>query len=153
MNRIAEEVECDENYRSIITSQRATADATGADAIAYAARDIAETLDVKAVIAWTSSGSTALRIARERPRIPVLAVTPSLQTARRLALVWGIHAIIAVDAQDVADMSDRACQLSFSEGFTAEGDRVVIVAGVPFGTPGATNMVRIAYVGPEGSGG
>lgn len=153
MNRIAEEVECDEFYRSIITAQRATADATGADAIAYAARDIAETLDVKAVIAWTSSGSTAMRVARERPRIPVLAVTPSLQTARRLAIVWGIHAIIAVDATDATDMSDRACKISFDAGFAAEGERIVIVAGVPFGTPGATNMVRIAYVGPEGAGG
>ena len=153
MNRIAEEVECDDNYQGIITAQRPVAEATGADAIAYAARDIAETLDLKAMIAWTSSGSTGLRIARERPRTPVLAVTPNLQTARRLALVWGVHAVIAADAQNETDMAERACQISYKEGFAADGDRILIVAGVPFGTPGATNMVRIAYVGPEGTGG
>ena len=152
MNRIAEEIESDEYYRSIITAQRNTPEATGADAIAVAARDVAETLDVKAVVAWTSSGSTALRLARERPGIPVLALTPSIDTARRLALVWGIHAVITQDARDVADMTNRACQISFREGFAAEGDRILIVAGVPFGTPGATNMVRIAYVGANGDG-
>jgi pyruvate kinase len=149
MNRIAEEVERDSIYRTVINAQRGAPEQTGADAIAVAARDIAETLDVKAVCAWTSSGSTALRIARERPSPPILALTPKRETARRLALVWGVHAVVTKDADDVDDMSKRACKFANRESMSREGERVVIVAGVPFGTPGATNMVRIAFTGAE----
>jgi pyruvate kinase len=147
MNRIAEEVERDAFYRQIINAQqRAVPEATGADAIAAAARNVAETLDLKAIVAWTSSGSTAFRIARERPEPPVLALTPKRETARRLALVWGVHAVVTEDAQDVDDMAERASVIARKEGFAAAGERIIIVAGVPFGSPGATNMVRIAYV-------
>jgi pyruvate kinase len=149
MNRIAEEVETDPIYRSVINAQRAAPEATGADAIAVAARDVAETLDLKAVIAWTASGATALRIARERPQPPVLALTPNRNTARKLTLVWGVHPVVTNDASDLDDMARRACKFSNREGFSHEGDRVIIVAGVPFGTPGATNMVRIAFTGSE----
>jgi pyruvate kinase len=145
MNRIAEEVESDPNYRPIIAAQRETPEATGADAIAVATRDAAETLDLKAIVAWTTSGSTAFRIARERPQPPILALTPRTRTARRLAMVWGVHAVITKDAHDADDMADRACKLANREGFSSDGDRVIIVAGVPFGTPGATNMLRIAF--------
>jgi pyruvate kinase len=150
MNRIAEEVEGDPLFRTIINAQRATPEATGADAIAVAARDVAETLDLKAIVAWTASGATGLRIARERPQPPILALTPNVGTARRLALAWGVHAVVTDDARDVDDMADRACRTTAWEGFARPGQRVIIVAGVPFGTPGATNMVRIAFVGPEG---
>ncbi len=146
MNKIAEEVEQDPYYRSIINAQRPVPEATGADAIASAARDVAETLDLKAIVAWTSSGSTALRIARERPESPILALTPNHETACRLAIVWGVHALVTEDAHDVDDMANRACANARTEGFAASGERVIIVAGVPFGTPGATNMVRIAYI-------
>ncbi|MEI2736611.1 MAG: pyruvate kinase [Rhodoblastus sp.] len=150
MNRIAEEVETDAVYRAVISGQRAAApDPGGADAIAVAARDMAETLDLKAVCAWTSSGSTAFRIARERPQPPILALTPNRNTARRLALVWGVHAVVTKDASDIDDMARRACKLSNREGFSDEGDRVVIIAGVPFGTPGATNMIRVAFCGSD----
>jgi len=149
MNRIAEEVERDPIYRTIITNQRETPERTGADAIAVAARDVAETLDLKAVVAWTFSGSTAFRIARERPQPPILALTPNRATARRLSIVWGVHAVVTKDASDVDDMAKRACKFSNREEFSREGDRVIIVAGVPFGTPGATNMVRIAFTGSE----
>ena len=150
MNRIAEEVEKDSVYRAVIEAQRGAApDPTGADAIAMAARDVAETLDLKAVCAWTFSGSTAFRLARERPQPPVLALTPNRATARRLSLVWGVHAVVTRDAHDIDDMAKRACKFSNREGFSQEGDRVIIVAGVPFGTPGATNMVRIAFAGAE----
>jgi pyruvate kinase len=149
MNRIAEEVERDPLYRRIIENQRQAPEATGADAIAVAARDIAETLDLKAIVAWTSSGSTAFRIARERPEPPILALTPNRETARRLAIVWGVHAVVTKDADDVDDMARRACKFANREGFSHEGDRVIIVAGVPFGTPGTTNMVRIAFTGEE----
>ncbi len=151
MNKIAEEVERDAYYRSIINAQRAPPEATNADAIAIAvaARNFAETLDLKAIVAWTSSGATAFRIARERPEAPVLALTPNRETACRLALVWGVHAVVTKDAHDVDDMAKRACKLAGREGFATGRDRIIIVAGVPFGTPGATNMIRIAVLGDD----
>jgi pyruvate kinase len=149
MNRIAEEVENDLLYRSIITAQRSPPEPTGADAIAVATRDVAETLDLRAIVAWTSSGSTGLRIARERPQSPILALTPSDTTARRLALAWGVHAVVSEDARDVDDMAERACRHAYIDGFAALNQRIIIVAGVPFGMPGATNMVRIAFLRAE----
>ena len=150
MNRIAEEVEAEEIYPTIITAQRAAPERTGADAIAVATRDVAETLQLKVICAWTASGSTGLRIARERPTSSILALTPIVATARRLALVWGVHAVVTDDARDERDMADRACRHAFIEGFAQTGERVIVVAGVPFGTPGATNNMRIALIGPEG---
>jgi len=152
MNRIAEEVERDPTYRSIIQAQRAEPEPTGADAIADAARQIAETLDLAAVICWTSSGATGLRMARERPRPPIVAISPNLSTGRKLSLVWGVHCVVARDARDQDDMVDRACRIAFRDAFSKSGQRVIIVAGVPLGTPGATNMLRIAFVGSDMSG-
>ena len=149
MNRIAEEVETDPTYRSIIQAQRAEPEATGADAIADAARQIAETLDLAAIACWTFSGSTVLRVARERPLSPIVAISPNLATGRKLAVVWGVHCVVDEDARDLDDMVDRACRIAFREGFARAGQRVIIVAGVPSGTPGATNMVRIAFVGSD----
>lgn len=149
MNRIGEEVERDPTYRGIIAAQRPEPESTAGDAIADAARQIAETLDLSAIICWTSSGSTALRVARERPKPPVVAITPNVNTGRKLSLVWGVHCVIAEDAHDQDDMIDRAGRIAFRDGFAKAGQRVIIVAGVPLGTPGTTNMVRIAYVGPE----
>jgi pyruvate kinase len=152
MNRIAEEVEQDSLYQSILEAQRGEPEATGADAIAAAARQIAETLDLSAIICWTSSGATAFRVARERPGPPVIAISPNLSTGRRLSLVWGVHCVVAEDAHDQDDMVDRACRIAFRDSFANPGQRVIIVAGVPLGTPGATNMVRIAFVGSEMAG-
>ena len=149
MNRIAEEVEGDRLYRTILDAQRAEPEATGADAIADAARHIADTLDLAAVVCWTASGSTGLRVARERPRPPIVALSPNIATGRRLAVVWGVHCVVTEDAQDQDDMVDRACRIAFRESFARTGQRVIVVAGVPLGTPGATNMLRIAYVGAE----
>ena len=104
MNRIAEEVEGDPLHPGIMHAQRAEPEATGADAIAAAARQIAETLELSAIICWTSSGATALRVARERPLPPVVAISPNLSTGRRLSLVWGVHSIVAEDARDQDDM-------------------------------------------------
>ena len=151
MNRIAEEVERDPIYRTIIHAQRTEPEATGADAIAAAARQIAETLELSAIICWTSSGSTGLRVARERPASPIVAISPRLSTGRRLSLVWGVHCIVAEDAHDLDDMVERACWLACRDGFAKPGQRVIIVAGVPLGTPGATNMLRIAFVSAEAS--
>ncbi len=152
MNRIAEEIENDPLYRGILDAQRAEPEATGADAIADAARHIADTLDLAAVVCWTSSGSTGLRVARERPRPPIVALSPNMATGRRLAVVWGVHCVITDDAHDQDDMVDRACRIAFKEGFAKAGQRVIVVAGVPLGTPGATNMLRIAYVGEDTAG-
>ena len=149
MNRIAEEVEGDALYRNIIAAQRAAPEATGADAIADAARQIADTLDLAAIICWTSSGSTGLRVARERPRSPIVALSPNISTGRRLAVVWGVHCVVTEDAHDQDDMVDRACRIAVRENFAKPGQRVIVVAGVPLGTPGATNMLRIAYVGAD----
>ncbi len=147
MNRIAEEIERDPTYRSIIDAQRPDPESTGADAIAAAAHQIAETVDLAAIVCWTSSGSTALRVARERPSPLTVAISPKVSTGRRLAVVWGVHCVVADDARDQDDMVDRACRTAFREGFAKAGQRVIIVAGIPLGTPGATNMLRIAFVG------
>ena len=152
MNRIGEQVESDPNFRTIITAQRTQPESTGADAIAAAARTISETVDIRTIVAWTASGATGLRIARERPQTPMIALTPRETTARRLAVAWGLHAVVTEDAHDVDDMTGRACALACSEGFAAPADRVLIVAGVPFGSPGATNMLRMAFIGSTGKG-
>src|SRR6187455_2852489 len=128
MNRIAEEVEGEDTYHTIMKAQHAEPEATGADAIAAAARQIAETLDLSAIICWTFSGSTGLRVARERPQLPIVAISPNLATGRKLSVAWGIHSIVAEDAKDTADMVERACRLAFKDGFAKSGRRVIIVA-------------------------
>ena len=149
MNRIAEEVERDPTYRGVIHAQRTEPEATGADAISAAAQQIAETLELSAIICWTSSGATGLRVARERPQAPIVAISPNVATGRKLSLVWGVHCVVAEDAHDQDDMVQRACRLAFRDAFAKAGQRVIIVAGLPLGTPGATNMLRIAFVGSE----
>jgi pyruvate kinase len=152
MDRIAQEVEHDPLHPGILHAQRTEPEATGADAIAAAARQIADTLDLAAIACWTFSGSTALRVARERARSPVIAISPNLSTARRLSVAWGVHCVVAEDARDLDDVVARACRIAFKDGFAKAGQRVIIVAGVPLGTPGATNMLRIAFVGSEAAG-
>jgi pyruvate kinase len=153
MNRIAEEVENDSIYLPALHVLRTEPEATGADAIAAAARQVAETLDLAAIVCWTSSGATGMRASRERPKPPIIAISPMLATGRKLSLVWGIHCVVAEDAHDQDDMVERACQIALKEGFAKDGQRVIIVAGVPLGTPGATNMMRVAFVGGQTSGG
>ncbi len=153
MNSIAEKVECDPTYAGIINAQRPEPEATGADAISMATRQIGETLKLSAIITYTASGTTGLRAARERPKLPIIALSPVLETARRLSIAWGLHCVVTDDANDLDDMVDRACNIAFREKFAKPGDRVIITAGVPLRTPGATNMLRIAYVGSDGLGG
>ncbi len=153
MNKIAERVERDPTYPGIINAQRSEPEATGADAISLASRQIAETLKLAAIVTYTASGTTGLRAARERPRVPIIALSPVVETARRLSLVWGTHCVVTADATDLDDMVDRACRITHSEGFGSPGDRVIITAGVPLRTPGATNMLRIAYIGSDGLSG
>ena len=146
MNRIAVQVEKDPVYAGIINAQRSEPEATGADAISAAARQIAETLKLAAIVTYTASGATGLRAARERPQVPIVALSPVLATARRLSLLWGTHCVVSPDASDLDDMVDRACRIALEESFAKVGDRVIVTAGVPLRTPGTTNMLRIAYV-------
>ena len=152
MNKVAMAVESDINYRGIIRAQATEPEATAADAISAATRQVAETLDLAAIVTYTSSGSTGIRAARERPAKPILALSPNPQTARRLAVVWGIQCFLTEDAQDLEDMVDRACRIAFQEGYAKPGERIAITAGIPLGTPGATNMLRIAFVRQDGAG-
>jgi pyruvate kinase len=147
MDRIARQVEGDPYYRSIVDAQRIEPESTTADAIMHACREVAHTIRAACIISWTSSGSTALRAARERPGMPIIALTPNQGTGRRLALAWGLHCVVTEDAHDMEDMTDRACRFAFREGFAQPGQRIVVSAGVPLGTPGATNMLRVAFVG------
>ena len=153
MDAIAQSVERDHFYRGIVTAQRYEPQPTSADAISAAARTISETLNLAAIVCFTGSGSTGLRVSRERPDTPVIALTPIAATARRLALGWGLHCVNTDDAHDLDDMVARACHIAFTEGFAQPGQRIIITAGVPLGTPGATNMLRIAYVGKDGAAG
>jgi pyruvate kinase len=152
MNRIAEEVENEAIYPPSLHVLHTEPQATGADAIAAAARQVAETLDLAAIVCWTSSGATAMRVARERPKPPIVAISPMVAAGRKLSLVWGIHCVVAEDARDQDDMVERACQIAVRDGFAKAGQRVIVVAGVPLGTPGATNMMRVAFVAGHRAG-
>jgi len=152
MNRIAEQVEMDPNYAGIINAQRSQPEATGPDAISLAAREIAETLKLSAIVTYTASGTTGLRAARERPQVPIIALSPILNTARRLSLLWGTHCVVSPDASDLDDMVSRACRIAHEEQFGKPGDRIIVTAGVPLRTPGATNMLRIAYIESDPAG-
>ncbi|MEW7008059.1 MULTISPECIES: pyruvate kinase [unclassified Lentilitoribacter] len=147
MASIARGVEHDPTYLSIIHAQRAAPDETAADAISLAARQTAETLDLPVIVCYTSSGATGIRASRERPNTPIIALTPVLQTARRMTIVWAVHPVVTATAKDLDDMVDRACRISEDEGFAKSGDQVIITAGVPLGRVGTTNMLRIANVG------
>ncbi len=146
MNRIAVQVERDPNYSDILRAQHTEPDPTGADAISAAARQMAETLNLAAICCFTASGTTAMRAARERPPTPIIALSPVVATARRLSLVWGLHCVFGTEPDDFEGMVRRAAEVARQDGFAKVGDRIIITAGIPFGTPGATNMVRIAYV-------
>jgi pyruvate kinase len=146
MNRIIERVERDSHWRSTLDANHPEPEATSADAISAAARQIAHTLSAAAIVTYSMSGSTTLRAARERPDVPIIGLTPNQGTARRLAVVWGVHSIFTSDANDFEDMTSRAGQHAYNDGFANPGERIIITAGVPFGTPGATNLIRIARV-------
>jgi pyruvate kinase len=124
-------------------------EATTPDAMMAAVHEVTQTIHARAIICWTASGSTALRAARERSEAPIVVLTPSLATARRMSLAWGLHSVHTEDAHDMDDVVDRAMRFAVQEDFAKPGDRVVITAGVPLGTPGATNMLRVAFVGGQ----
>ncbi len=144
MDRIVARVEQDPGWREIIEASRPRPEHSAADAIAAAARQIGQTIGAKAIAAFTNSGSTALRIARERPESAVLALTPDPLTARRLAVAWGVHAVLVPEVHSMTEAVAKAVRAAHHEGFAAHGDEVVIAAGVPFGKSGTTNALRVA---------
>lgn len=146
MSSIISHTESDPNYRTAIDSSRPEPVARTADAIGSAMRDITGLLNAAAIVAYTSSGYSALRMARERPRAPIIGMTPRLATARRLALAWGVHAVLCHEVVDVPEMSELASRTALKEGFGTAGQTIVISAGMPFGTSGTTNLLRIAQI-------
>jgi pyruvate kinase len=146
MDQIARQVERDPLYRGIMDAEHNNPESTASDAITAAARQVAETINAAAIVTYTMSGSTALRAARERPRSPILCLTPLIDTARRLTLAWGVNTVVAPDAINFADMIAKATALARASGLAQPGDNLVVTAGVPFGSPGNTNVLRIARV-------
>ena len=146
MDRILKSVETDPLYRRLMDASRHEPEATTADAISAAARQCAHTLSAAAIVTYTNTGSTTLRAARERPDVHILCLTPNLDTARRMTLTWGVHPVRTEDAHNFGDMVQRAVRVARQQKIAKEGERLVVTAGVPFGTPGATNILRIAYV-------
>jgi pyruvate kinase len=146
MDRIVARVEQDAGWRSIIDSSRPAPEHTAADAIASAASQVVHTIGARAIVAFTASGSTALRVARGRPDSPVIGLTPLLNTARRLAVVWGVHAVVVPEVHSMGEAVSRAARAALTEGFASHGEEIVVTAGVPFGQPGTTNALRVALV-------
>lgn len=148
MNRIIEQVEADPLYRQLIDASHTAARPGGdvAEAVCCAMRRTVTLLQAAAIVCYTSSGHTSLRAARERPESPVLSLTPNLAAARRLALAWGVHSVHIDDVADVPQMTEVACEVARREHFAKAGQTIVTIAGMPFGTPGTTNLLRIATV-------
>ncbi|PWC39361.1 pyruvate kinase [Azospirillum sp. TSO35-2] len=146
MDRIAHRVESDPLYRTIMDSQHPNPRETSADAITAAASQVAKTVRAAAIVTYTTSGSTTLRASRERPKVPVLCLTSNIATARRLQLAYGVHSVHTRDIGSFSEMVQKAVRYAHASGLAQEGQRVVITAGVPFGVPGNTNILRIAWV-------
>jgi pyruvate kinase len=143
MNSIATSVELDPAHGDRVHFTVTKPDPTTADALAEAAKSIAVTVSAKAIICFTSSGSTARRIARERPSVPILVLTPNLEAARRLGLLWGVHAVHTRDVDSFEEMVAKAKRMALRHGIADAGDRVIVCAGVPFKTPGSTNVLHV----------
>ena len=146
MDRIIESTEQDPSYEALLHALHTEPESTPADAISSAVAQVARTISAACVASYTMSGSTALRAARERPQVPILVLTNKMETARRLAVLWGAHCVHTADVSNTQEMVDKACRIALQEGMANLGNALVITAGVPFGTPGTTNQLRIATV-------
>lgn len=143
MDEIAAQVERDPTYQARIHFSEIHPEATTADAISAAAGQAALSLGAKAICCFTTSGSTALRASRERPTAPILVLTPRLETARRLGLVWGLFAIRTRDVENFEEMVGKSKRMALRSQLTVGGDQIILMAGYPFGTPGSTNVLHI----------
>ncbi len=146
MNSIAEAVERDPMHAERVHFTITRPDPTTADALSEAAKNIAQTVTAAAIICFTTSGSTARRIARERPSVPLLVLTPRMDTARRLGLLWGAHAVHTRDVDSFEEMVAKAKRMALRHKIAKAGDRVIVMAGVPFGTPGSTNVLHVVRI-------
>jgi len=146
MDSIANSVEHDPGYIDRLHFTKTLPDPTTSDALAEASQSITQTVSARAIVCFTSSGSTVRRIARERPTAPILALTPRLDTARRMGFMWGVHAVHTRDIGSFEEMIGKAKRMALRHGFAAPGDKIIILAGVPFGTPGATNVLHVATI-------
>ena len=146
MDRIVARTEQDEGWRARTDANRPPPEQSSAGAIAAAAAIVARTISAQVIATFTSTASTTLRVARERPDVPILGLTPSIVSARRLACVWGVHPLVVRDIHSMSEMVARAVRAAQQEGFASPGDEIVVTAGVPFGTPGTTNSLRVAQV-------
>lgn len=149
MNRIIVEVESDPLYSQMINAQQEIRQETDSDAICLAMRSVSKCINAAVNVTYTETGTTSLRTARGRPDAPILSITPYLQTARRMALAWGVHStLLDHSIHDVDDMVDAACRTAYEEGFVEPGDSLTIVGGMPFGSCGTTNLLRTAVMPP-----
>ena len=146
MDKVARAVERDVNYRSIINAQRYAPESTGADALAAAAEQISATLNVAAIVCYTTSGSTAVRVSRERPRAAILVLTARPETARRLGLSWGLHCVVVPKADDLDELLATAGRVAVDEAIGKTGDRFIAVGGLPLSTLGVTNFLQLAFI-------
>ena len=146
MNAIGTSVERDPMHGDRVRFTITRPDPTTADALAEAAKNIAATISAKAIVCFTTSGSTARRIARERPSVPLLVLTPNHDTARRLGLLWGTHAVHTRDVDSFEEMVAKAKRMALRHNMVKAGDRVIIMAGIPFRTPGATNVLHVVSI-------
>jgi len=146
MDRIIKRVEIDPLYRKITDAERRAPERTASDAISAAARQTAATISTAAIVTFSSTGSTTLRAARERPNVPIMGLTPNRATYRQMALTWGVHSLMTADLTSFSEMVNIAVDAAKKEEFAGSGDTLVITAGVPFGTSGATNILRIAVI-------
>lgn len=146
MDAIARSVEEDADYRERLHFTRTPPDGSTADALADAAGRIAQTVGARAIVCFTFSGSTVRRVSRERPQTPILALTPDPATARRLGLLWGVHAVLTQDIDSFEEMIGKARRMAHRTGMAGAGDPVIVLAGVPFGTPGSTNVIHVAHL-------
>lgn len=144
MNNVAKSVESDPTYRQVIEASRTVARSTVADGIVSAAREIAESTDIKAIAVFSQSGTTVSLVARERPRVPIIALTPLMDTARRLCLTWGTHCVITEEQDRFKGAVISAVRAARQHGFATETDQIVLTAGVPFNVQGTTNILRVA---------
>ena len=145
MDRIIRSAEQDDHYKLSNMRERRQTRGTDADAITAAAKQVAQTLNAAAIVTFTTTGSTTLRAARERPTVPILGLTPDVKTARRLVLAWGVHPVETSHFTEFIDVVNCATEVATKEKFAAPVQRLIITAGVPFGTPGATNVLRIVW--------
>lgn len=144
MNNVAIEVENDPTYREVVDASRGGPKQSVADGIVSAAREIAETAEIKVICCYSQSGTTASLVARERPHVPIIAMTSSLETARKMALTWGLHCVQTAEVDRFKTAVLNSARASVSEGFASLEDQLVVTAGVPFGKSGTTNILRVA---------